>query len=151
MHTAIGRKNISNAIKKKWADKKYAERQRAGVMKFVAKHRVGISHTKEHNKKIGDALKGAKSYLWKGGITSLYDKIRKSPEYKEWREKILIRDNFTCVECQQIGGLLEVHHIKSFSHYPDLRFVVSNGVTLCEDCHKETDNYLEKARWENRT
>ena len=38
----------------------------------------------------------------------------------------------TCEFCQQE---LYAHHIKSFHEYPDLRFDVNNGVTLCRDCH----------------
>lgn len=35
-------------------------------------------------------------------------------------------------------------HIKPFAYYPDLRFELSNGRTLCIDCHKKTDTYFYK-------
>ena len=31
---------------------------------------------------------------------------------------------------------IEAHHIKAFAHYPELRFEVNNGITLCKEDHK---------------
>ena len=84
---------------------------------------------------------GSKSYLWKGGLTKINDNIRKTLEYKLWRESVFERDNWTCQECGCSSGYKQAHHIKSFSEYPDLMFSVNNGITLCVKCHKKTDNY----------
>lgn len=65
-------------------------------------------------------------------------KIRSSPEYKQWRMKVYGRDDFTCQSCKKVGGDLEAHHIKSFAKYPELRFDINNGVTLCKECHDLT-------------
>ncbi len=58
-----------------------------------------------------------------------------SPEYKAWRAAVRKRDNHRCRLC---GGKvhLQVHHIKQWVLYPELRFVVSNGITLCKKCHE---------------
>ena len=84
------------------------------------------------------------NHNWKGGITPENIRIRTSVEYAEWRRKIYERDSYVCKECGQVGGKLNAHHIKSFSEHPDLRFDISNGVTLCESCHKKTDGFLKK-------
>lgn len=42
--------------------------------------------------------------------------------------------------------VLEAHHLKEVCNYPEQIFDVDNGVTLCHQCHKETDNYGNKAR-----
>ena len=68
----------------------------------------------------------------------------KTQEYKEWIKKVFTRDNFTCQKCKIRGVYLEAHHIKSYTHYPKLRFKLNNGITLCKDCHKLTDNYKGK-------
>ena len=56
------------------------------------------------------------------------------------------RDNWTCVLCGKRGGTLEVDHIKQFAYYPELRFKVSNGRTLCKDCHKKTKTHSKKIK-----
>lgn len=55
--------------------------------------------------------------------------------YRKWREMVLLRDDYTCTRCGATTDL-EVHHIKSFADYPELREALDNGVTLCKGCHK---------------
>jgi len=59
---------------------------------------------------------------------------RGSREYSEWKSRVNVRDNFKCQECGKEGR--DAHHIKSWKDFPKLRFDVSNGKTLCLDCHK---------------
>jgi 5-methylcytosine-specific restriction endonuclease McrA len=74
---------------------------------------------------------------WKGGITPINAKIRNTPEYIKWRSEVFERDKYTCQECGACGCYLEAHHIKPFALYPELRFIVSNGITLCRKCHSK--------------
>lgn len=76
-----------------------------------------------------------KNVNWRGGITPINKKIRESIEYEEWRKSVFERDNYTCLGCFQIGGYLQADHIKPFAYFPELRFELSNGRTLCKDCH----------------
>ncbi|MFA6925182.1 MAG: HNH endonuclease [Bacteroidales bacterium] len=65
-------------------------------------------------------------------------------KYLQWRSNIFQRDNWTCRTCGITGCYLEVHHIKSWAKYPELRYDVENGITLCKECHKLTNNYKNK-------
>jgi len=104
------------------------------------KHRIARAKqiiTKEHKIKIAEGRMGSKNWMWKGGITSENDKVRKSRQYELWRNYCFERDNFTCQISGNSGGNLVVHHINNFSDFPELRLVINNGITLCEELHKE--------------
>lgn len=97
---------------------------------------------------------GRNSFNWKGGITPIDKLIRCSEKYADWRQRIFIRDDFTCQKCKRRGGELHAHHIKSFSKlleevrqnlplyslydgamvYTPL-WDTDNGITLCKKCH----------------
>jgi nucleoside-diphosphate-sugar epimerase len=69
-----------------------------------------------------------------------HKKIRQSSKYRKWRESVLARDNSKCVFCDG-DDELNVDHIRPFSRFPELRFDLSNGRTLCIECHKKTPTY----------
>lgn len=84
------------------------------------------------------ANKGEKCGNWKGGISSINARIRNNIQYRLWREAVLARDHWNCQNCGQVNKVLHVHHIKSFAKYPELRFAIDNGITLCRQCHQLT-------------
>jgi hypothetical protein len=89
--------------------------------------------------------KGSKHWNWRGGITPINQSIRTSREYKIWRISVFERDDYTCNHCSAKGGRLEADHIKPFAYFPELRFDIKNGRTLCKPCHSKTDTYAWKA------
>ncbi len=64
-----------------------------------------------------------------------YPGWRQGVEYQAWRKDVLWRDNWTCVQCRQVGGVLCAHHVLSGEIYEKQRFNINNGVTLCVICH----------------
>lgn len=69
------------------------------------------------------------------GFTGSTPNQRNNGEYKQWRKAILKRDNYICQDCGVTNVLVCAHHKKAFSLYPELRYDVSNGITLCFPCH----------------
>jgi hypothetical protein len=100
----------------------------AEVRLKISKKRLGVPIPK---------LQGANHPRWKGGADSESERIRHSPEYREWRYKVFKRDNWLCVWCNEKKAYIEADHIKLFSEYPELRLDVNNGRTLCRSCHKK--------------
>ena len=113
---------------------------------MFGRHHSEKSKEQIRQKKIGIYI-GEKSGNWKGGITPINQIIRTSLEYKLWRKAVFERDNWTCVWCgYRSRGSKDIHadHIKRFSDYPELRFAIDNGRTLCILCHKTTDTWGNK-------
>lgn len=127
-----------------WRKKQIKKGNASEVKKGNKNPMYGRHHTLETRRQTSDSMKGDKNPSWKGGIKLENDKIRHRIEFRLWREAVLARDNWTCRKCSKRGGRLEAHHIKPFSEYPELRFAIDNGETLCLECHKLTDNYCGK-------
>lgn len=58
-----------------------------------------------------------------------------------WRKAVFERDNYTCQICKVRGKQIQADHIKPFKYFPELRWILSNGRTLCVPCHRKTDTY----------
>lgn len=122
-----------------WLDKKMSAEHR---QRLSASH-MGKTIPEEQRIKIRMAVRTAKRKAkyhtdeWYKEWTA----TRNSAEVHEWRQNILARDDFTCQICRKRGVKLHVDHIKSFYVYPDLRFDLSNGRTLCIWCHRATPTY----------
>jgi hypothetical protein len=89
----------------------------------------GKKHTTETKLKISIAKNKGK--------TKENNLLRKRADYFEWRTKVYTRDNYTCQKCGKISGKLNAHHIEKFSENKSKALEVSNGITLCENCHKK--------------
>lgn len=84
---------------------------------------------------------GEKHWNWKGGTTPKNKLVRQSYKFKTWRQQIFERDNFTCQVCGKRGGELHPDHILPFSLFPEHRFELDNGRTLCRECHIKTPTW----------
>ncbi len=59
-----------------------------------------------------------------------------NPEYKQWRLRVFSIDGFTCkLHSQECNGQIQAHHIFRWIDYPELRYILTNGITLCQAHH----------------
>jgi len=87
-------------------------------------------------KRRGTLLKGDKHPSWKGGKPWLRFRDER---YVAWRNAVLERDSYVCQDCgrqcKKHERGLAAHHLKSYADYPEFRYDLANGLTLCRMCH----------------
>lgn len=140
----IGRKHTPEELKRMSdSHKRRGTRPPLRTGPMSQEHRKKISEA--HLKKVADGT----HHLWKGGISTKNELARKSINTRIFREQVFERDNYTCQECGVRSGNgqrvnLHVDHIKPWAYFPDLRFSIENGRTLCVSCHHQTETYGSK-------
>ncbi len=106
---------------------------------LMKQKRKTLNRAKRKNREKGKETKAG----WKKRVFASWQDtpeqaaFRRSPEYQEWRVIVLERDKYTCQHCEQTGGRLVVHHVKTFKMNPELRLEPDNGIVLCNNCHEK--------------
>lgn len=69
-------------------------------------------------------------------------KLKKSEDkmkdcsYMFWRKEVRKRDRNICrLSSSECNGRIESHHIFDWINYPELRYIINNGITLCAFHH----------------
>lgn len=154
-HTEEWKRQVSRKLKGRVLHPPHSDETRKKISRaFKGKHhspktefKKGKTYSLEERQKMGEirrrlgfrppVYRGEKAWNWKGGVTPLAQKIRHSIEYKLWRKAVFERDGYMCVWCgSSKSGALNADHIQEFALYPELRFAIDNGRTLCVSCHK---------------
>jgi len=130
------KKGHTGYITKVWLGKKFTESHRNNI----SAGNKGKPKSADHVKK----LSRENHWNWKGGKTEANHLIRKSKEYNIWRKGVYKRDYWTCRMCNIKQKSPVAHHIKGFNEYPELRFDIDNGLTLCRSCHKKVHSDIGK-------
>jgi len=131
------RKKISDALKGRKKPDYFRIKMKS------KKNGLGSKRSIEFRKMMSIKQRGPRGSNWKCGITSSRDKIRRGIKYQIWRKSVFERDKYACQDCCQSGGTLNAHHIKPFALFPNLRYKISNGRTLCEKCHKKIHKIIK--------
>lgn len=66
--------------------------------------------------------------------------------YIKWADHVRRRDHFTCVICGRKGVAVNAHHLNAWASFPDERYDVENGVTLCRTCHESFHDIFGKGK-----
>lgn len=102
----------------------------------TCRERYGVNYYIETQR-----LCGADSPQWKGGVARQRNE-RYTSEYRNWRKGVYGRDKYTCVCCDDSWRpghdvKFNAHHLYNWGDYPERRYDIDNGVTLCVKCHNE--------------
>ena len=116
--------------------------------KYISHHNIrvanpfkGKAHGEKAKKIMSDKKLGRIPWNFKGGVGTERHKLMQQKEYILWRIAVFTRDDYTCQMCHERGGKLEADHIKPWSLYPELRYAIDNGRTLCKSCHRNTETW----------
>jgi hypothetical protein len=142
----LHKKNLSKRLKEDWA---------------IGKRKGGWKHTEKWKNEFSIKTKGHKNYLpkdyiawnrgkkfpelsgenhhnWIKDRTKLKKSERKDQDYayRCWVLGVRGKDNWKCrLLSSECKGRLESHHIFNWIDYPELRYVLTNGITLCHFHH----------------
>lgn len=125
--------------------------------KLSEEHRIKLTFAKDNFIPWNKGKKGEYTVMWSGeGMNSFKRKMsgqnnpkwifdrsklvkrqeRNDSAYKNWRMSVWIRDGFKCrILNDDCNGRIEAHHILGWSLYPELRYEINNGITLCHAHH----------------
>ena len=59
------------------------------------------------------------------------------PKNREFIRTVMERDEYTCQICYKTNCALAVHHLNGYNWDVENRYNPDNGITLCEECHKD--------------
>ena len=96
----------------------------------------------EKQKAVMRAKKGELHPRWINDRTTVVGRHNRSfhdSDMKRWRIGVYQRDNYKCkIADTSCRGRLEAHHILVWKDYPELRYEINNGITLCHYHHPKT-------------
>ena len=155
-HSKKSKLKISRNNARYWLGKKRGSPSKKTREKQSLKLK-GISRSERIRQKIIAGMPtGKKHWNWKGGRTSLRERIWHRIEYTTWRNKIFERDNYKCIVCKKRSGVLNADHypmrfsdilnkfkIKTIQQARKCKKLwdIKNGRTLCLSCHRKTPTW----------
>jgi len=137
--TEFHRKILSRSAKGKTP---WNKNNKIGSMSKVSRTRIsrtmkGVKKSENHRKNISRNIpRGSNHYRYEKersrvGVNRGYDLLG-----HDWMLAVKKRDKWTCaIKNKACKGRLEAHHILSWSEYPELRYDINNGITLCHYHH----------------
>lgn len=117
-------------LKEKWQDEEFRQR--------ISETNKEMMINKWKDEEYREAHSGENNPSYNFNLTEEdRSRTRHIDGYKEWNYKVKEEANFTCDICSIRGCKLHSHHLESYNSNKELRTELSNGVCLCDKCHKE--------------
>lgn len=110
------------------------------VIEKIRKSRTGkrLNRSEEGKKSFKEKMSGPNNPRWTTDRSKI-DMGKRSNwtiQCIEWRESVFKRDNYKCkMSNGDCNAYVEAHHILNWKDYPELRFNINNGITLCRAHH----------------
>lgn len=102
-----------------------------------------INNDKDYE--IIDIEKPKKQTKSKALTTNEFFEQYKDPRWQKKRLKIMERDEFMCISCQDSDNTLNVHHRVLYrKDTKPWEYEDDELITLCEDCHKELTGIIKE-------
>ncbi len=128
------KKNVSDALKLSYKNGNRHQVMTDAIKEKISRTKLGRSISEEHKQKISDGHRKRSGLPL--GIKLKRDKKHLCPTYKLWVQAVKNRDGWKCkISDGDCSGRLEVHHILNWVEYPELRYEINNGITLCVNHH----------------
>ena len=129
----------------KWEDRNFKHSEETKALLKITRAKQdpntlrGIKHKMPEgfSEAISKRITGEGNPKWIKDRTMLVKKQeRNDSAYVDWRKQVWLRDNFTCkIANPNCLGKIEAHHILNWKDYPELRYQLNNGITLCHAHH----------------
>lgn len=90
--------------------------------------------SEERRKRFKERMSGERHPLWIKDRTQIDLNKRRhwSTKCIKWRESVFLRDGYKCkINNKDCCSTIQAHHILNWKDYPELRFDINNGITLC--------------------
>ncbi len=155
----IGGPNKGKKFPKWWREKLSDAHKGVKLSEYHLKRRSegqkGLKKSMKWRIKMSKSCRiGENNHFWKGGVAKITIRLRKTVEYRIWRDLIYKRDNYKCVLCGSnkrlevdhiipFSKIMEENNIKSFEQGIECNQLwdINNGRVLCHECHIKTPTF----------
>ena len=102
------------------------------IPSIETRHKMSIAHS------------GENAWNWKGNLRKKNDE-RNDPAYVYWAKTVKLRDGWKCSFSNDMcSGNIIAHHILPWRDYPEERYNVNNGISVCNYHHPRKRSEEEK-------
>ena len=117
------------------------ETQEGSIQLKGNKYNLGRKISLVTREKMSQAQRGENHYRWNPNREAVRRDLRNDPIYKQWSKCVKSRDFWKCkISNKDCSGKVVAHHILPWAKFPELRYEINNGITLCHTHHPKKRN-----------